>query len=279
MSKKNSLANVSRANTGIVLIALVCVVFAGYVNGVGSAETPGLVAGRRELEDIESVNKGSSWKRKLLIYLVFQAVVGVLAFEWAYSKVHRFREIDEERDQYYGAFRRQDAKHWARWKFYPGAMLTLTTRVILLFTGMVVLFFSISFLSIGHNFDKGPMPEGCRKRLIRSIYRACCGWGIFIAGMRTAVTYQDVDYSYYLGEGYKDKYRDIKKTSTLVCNHVSWLDALILIYIITPAFAPSSFFKTVPVFSTTCSVLDSIYIDRGADEATRQKTVNTILER
>ena len=97
--------------------------------------------------------------------------------------------------------------------------------------------------------------------------------------MTTSVTYQDVDYSYYLGDGYKSKYRDIKKTSTIVCNHVSWLDPLILIYIITPAFAPSAYFKTVPVFSTTCSVLDSIYIDRGADEVTRQNIVRTICDR
>ena len=90
-----------------------------------------------------------------------------------------------------------------------------------------------------------------------------------MAGMSTSVNYHDIDYSYYLGPSYKQNYKDVKKTSTLIVNHVSWLDALILIYIITPAFAPHIFFKTVPVFSTTCNVLDSIYIDRGADDASR----------
>ena len=47
---------------------------------------------------------------------------------------------------------------------------------------------------------------------------------VSIAG---TLTYQDVDYSYYLGEGYESRYKDIKKTSTIVCNHVSWLDPLI----------------------------------------------------
>lgn len=146
-------------------------------------------------------------------------------------------------------------------------------------TGFAVLFISISFLCIGHDFDKGPMPDGCRKRVIRYIYRACCGFGIFTAGMTTKVTYQDVDYSYYLGEGYKSRYKDIKKTSTIVSNHSSWLDCLILIYIVTPAFAPSSFFKTVPVFNKVCSVLDSIYINRGADEVSRANIVKTIVDR
>ena len=215
----------------------------------------------------------------LKVYIIVQAIIGLAAFEWAYWKVSRFREIDEEREEYFKAIARQDAPYWARWKFYPLAMFAFMTRVILLTTGLIVLFVSISFLCIGHDFDKGPMPDGCRKRLIKNIYRACCGFGIFIAGMTTNVTYQDVDYSYYLGDGYLSNYKDIKKTSTIVSNHVSWLDSLILIYIVTPAFAPSSFFKTVPVFNKTCSVLDSIYINRGADEVTRQNIVKTIVDR
>lgn len=91
--------------------------------------------------------------------------------------------------------------------------------------------------------------------------------------------YQDVDYSYYLGPGYQAKYKEIKKTSTIVSNHVSWLDSLILIYIVTPAFAPHIFFKSVPVFNKTCEVLDSIYIDRGADEISRAKIIKTIVDR
>jgi hypothetical protein len=205
----------------------------------------------------------------LLYYMIFQAVFGIVAFEWAYNKVYRFRQIDAEREEYFKAIKRQDAPYWARWKFYPGAMFTMLTRIVLLATGLIVLFVSIQLFCIGHNFDKGPMPDGFRKKLIHKIYRACCGFGIFLSGMTTSVVYQDVDYSYYLGNGYQSRYRNIKKTSTIVCNHVSWLDALILIHIITPAFAPSSFFKTVPVFSTTCSVLDSIYIDRGADDISR----------
>lgn len=38
----------------------------------------------------------------------------------------------------------------------------------------------------------------------------------------------DCDYTYWLGEGYKEKYRSIKKTSTVICNHVSWLDTICL---------------------------------------------------
>lgn len=141
----------------------------------------------------------------------------------------RFRKVDIARESYFSAVKRQDAPLWARWKFYPGAMFTLTTRVILLVASFIFLFLTISILCIGHNFDKGPIPDGFRKRLIKRIYSSTCGWGVFLSGMTTSVVHQEVDYSYYLGEGYQSNYKDIKKTSTLVCNHVSWLDPLILI--------------------------------------------------
>jgi len=37
----------------------------------------------------------------------------------------------------------------------------------------------------------------------------------------------DVDYTYYLGEGYKNKEKKIKKTSTIISNHVGFLDGYI----------------------------------------------------
>ena len=100
-----------------------------------------------------------------------------------------------------------------------------------------------------------------------------------MAGMSTTITEKDVDYSYYLGPDYKKGYKNIKKTSTIVSNHCSWLDSLILIKYITPAFAPTAYFLTVPIFGKVCSMLDSIFIDRGADEQGRQRVINTILER
>lgn len=48
--------------------------------------------------------------------------------------------------------------------------------------------------------------------------------------MRSKTIKRDTDYTYYLGPNYKDGYKPIVKTSTIVCNHVSWFDppALIL---------------------------------------------------
>jgi hypothetical protein len=68
----------------------------------------------------------------LLIYFGVQAVIGIVALEYAWAKTKRFREVDEERDSLYPCFRRTDAKNWSRWKFYPGAMFLFPTRLVLL---------------------------------------------------------------------------------------------------------------------------------------------------
>jgi hypothetical protein len=69
----------------------------------------------------------------LIIFLAAQAVIGIVAFEYAWSRTKRFRNVDERRDALYPNFRRNDAKNWARWKFYIGAMFFMPTRFILLF--------------------------------------------------------------------------------------------------------------------------------------------------
>ena len=52
------------------------------------------------------------------------------------------------------------------------------------------------------------------------LYCAVCG--LFTKGEEV-----DMDYSYWLGPDYKSKYKQgIKKTSTVVSNHVSWIDAM-----------------------------------------------------
>lgn len=91
------------------------------------------------------------------IYLIVQAVIGVLAFEYAWYKTKRYREVNEDRDSQYQAFCRQDAKNWSRFKFYPGAVLMMPSRIVLLLIDGMILTFIVTILSFGHDFRKGPM--------------------------------------------------------------------------------------------------------------------------
>ena len=67
-----------------------------------------------------------------------------------------------------------------------------------------------------------------------------------VAGMRTEYKTIDFDYSYYLGEGYKNT-KQTKKTTMLVSNHVSWVDTFIIVKYL--SFSPTGdhIFSTLPV--------------------------------
>jgi len=82
---------------------------------------------KREVEGIQS-----SYMLTVGLYFGVQAIIGVVALEYAWARTKRFREVDEKRDSMFPQFRRNDVSHWSRWKFYPGAMLLMPTRLFLL---------------------------------------------------------------------------------------------------------------------------------------------------
>jgi len=73
--------------------------------------------------------------------------------------------------------------------------------------------------------------------------------------------------------------RKIKRTSTIVCNHVSWLDAAVLIKNVRPAFAASAEFANAPLLATLINTIDSIYIPRGGSDESKAKALRTIGDR
>lgn len=73
-----------------------------------------------------------TWFKVVGIYLVVQAIIGFIGIEYTWYRTKRFRENNEERDERFPAFRRYDAVKWSRWKFYPGALLMMPTRIVML---------------------------------------------------------------------------------------------------------------------------------------------------
>jgi len=97
----------------------------------------------------------------------------------------------------------------------------------------------------------------------------CCSWFLVLNGIWSWKKKVDFDYSYYLGEDYIKKMKPIKKTSTIICNHVTWLDPVVLLVQVFPAFAPNEDLRRVPLVSNLIEALGSIYIPRGGTEEKR----------
>ena len=128
----------------------------------------------------------------------------MIAIEFAFYRSRRMRKEDEARDNKYPAYRRYDAKNWSRWQFYPGALLTMPTRILLLFIIIFNIIFWIFILSFGHDYSKGPMKKGCRKSCIKFFYICTTTFYAFLTGMFSSKKSIDFDYSYYLGPNYKE---------------------------------------------------------------------------
>jgi hypothetical protein len=169
------------------------------------------------------------------IYFGLQAVIGIILIEWSFKKNARFLKQDEARDKNYPAFRRYDSKNWKRWKFYPGAMLFMPTRAFIVVIAMPLMWLVNVPITWGHDFKKGPLKDGFRKSVVELVYKFYLRIMVAAAGMWTKKVHRDSDYTYYLGPNYKKGYKDIKRTSTMVSNHISWLDVLILMIYDVPA--------------------------------------------
>jgi len=75
---------------------------------------------------------GMSWSTFFMIYMVIQAIIGLLLFEWAWGKTARVRECPKSLNHKFHSFARLDAHKWRRWKLYPCALTTMPSRVVLM---------------------------------------------------------------------------------------------------------------------------------------------------
>jgi 1-acyl-sn-glycerol-3-phosphate acyltransferase len=139
----------------------------------------------------------------------------------------------------------------------------MPTRLILLLTTIAFMVTIVRILSLFHDFEKGPI-TGFRKRIITRIMHYMCIVILFICGLRYEKKHIEFDYSKYLGPDYKNDKRKSKYTSTIVTNHVSWLDSIILFCCFECSFAPSKEFKSVPGVGVLAQAIDCIFIPRGS---------------
>ena len=100
-------------------------------------------------------------------------------------------------------------------------------------------------------------------------------WNAFCRWERRSM---DFDYTKYLGPDYKKK-NEGKNASTIVANHMSWMDAFILTLIYQPSFCPMDGLRKTPGVGTVAQALNCVFIPRGSDAAVREKTLNIIKER
>ena len=227
----------------------------------------------------------STYFTPVVMYLIMQALFGIIAVEWAWKRTSRIREAhysqNSNLDERLRELQRLDAGKWARWKLYPGAILFMIPRGILLVLNAFLLILEFKIFMIGYDIKKQGLPikRGCRQKLINAFGRLHSKIMLFLIGMYSyEVKRDDVDYSYYLGPDYKQRMSK-SVPSTLVANHISFLDPIIFSSRLVPSFAPMESLSRTPVVSTLCNALGSLYIPRGVSQELRDRTLELIGER
>ena len=123
--------------------------------------------------------------KPLWIYLIVQAVLGIILVEFALSRFKRFMEQDEARDANFPAFRRYDAPHWNRLMFYPGAITILIPRILLFLVNLFLIVILINLALIGSSDETGQRKIGCRQNILNFIYHHCGKFLMFTCGFWT----------------------------------------------------------------------------------------------
>ena len=130
-----------------------------------------------------------------------------------------------------------------------------------------------------HDFSKGPLKNGCRRRMILFSLKMNAYIWIFVSGAFTQNNKIDYDYTKYLGPDYKSKYRPIERVPTMVGNHVSWLDSMVTTKYYELAFTLKSEMRNFPLFGTLAKVVDSIFISRGGTDEDRDQIIKQLCDR
>lgn len=206
--------------------------------------------------------------------LIVNALYGLLFFELAWRDTYRFRQVDEARDSLFPAFRRLDVKTWSRqkWRFYPGAMTLMPARALISLGSFALCCLILHFVMIGHDSKKPT--TGLREKLRKTLFWF---WNSIIPmAAFMSVKYQTIhyDYSYYLGEGYEQTQKLPKKASTVVSNHQSWMDNMILVSSpLSVAFAAKTETQKVWILSSMIKYTQGIFITRGGTKEEREKQI------
>jgi len=126
-------------------------------------------------------------------FLVLNACLGAFLFERAWANTKRQREVSEERDRHFPAWRRHDAPKWKKWQMYPFAVTILIPRLL---AGVCCLLLTViinNILMLGVDFKK-PIPTW-RRSISKVGYAVGCGLASLCFGMIAVPSFPATDYT------------------------------------------------------------------------------------
>jgi 1-acyl-sn-glycerol-3-phosphate acyltransferase len=154
----------------------------------------------------------------------------------------------------------------------------LPTRLFLFVFNLAFMVFQVRILCLCHNFEKKPL-SGCRKKVVFFVVKMYCQFMLWLGGIRVSSRKMDYDYTEYLGPDYKNDLKKSPFTSTIVSNHISWMDSIIMARVFRPSYTAKVELKSAPLLGTLGKCLNNIWMPRGRSDEAKKAALDAIIER
>ena len=154
--------------------------------------------------EAEVFERGWNWNSWYSYLLIINAICGIVCVEIAWARTSLFREMPEDFQNMFPAYRRVDTHKWRKWRCYIGGATVLLPRLIFGILLLLVLALCVKIAMIGQRFHKPIV--GCRKAIVLFFYKFTARSILLVTfwTWRCKETYCDpkkgeVDYTPYLG--------------------------------------------------------------------------------
>ena len=211
-------------------------------------------------------------------------LLGIALLEWTLKRMERTINFVEERDSQFPAFRRLDVKTLTRANLYPGTML-LFLRLITIVPVFIIMVIVMNLCYIGVSTGYAEPLSGMRRLIFNFFIKNLNLLLLYLFGYSPKHAYKtesEVDYSKYLGPNYRNEKFKGNRVSTVISNHIGFLD--ILMYGTCEdgrycAYTPAEFIAEVWLGLISTRVVQCIYMNRDSAKDGRDKTVEEIIQR
>jgi 1-acyl-sn-glycerol-3-phosphate acyltransferase len=119
---------------------------------------------------------------------------------------------------------------------------------------------------------KNPEFGPIRKTLLGTMTFICCRLHAFIGGLYWAkydyVSTEEGDYTKWLGPDWKPEWTG---ASTIVSNHVCWMDIVVSLAYFKASFVSKKSVRDMPGIGKIASAIDCLFLDRAATKEEKKK--------
>lgn len=185
----------------------------------------------------------------------------------------KFIEAANDKDlvKEYAEFLRTDTHLWS--VFRPRNMLpflTMYSRGVIALCCLFTLTCFVVILTIGVDLEN-PKIGPIRRMLICGVVHFFCRAILFVLGLfwikLDYVSTGEGDYSRWLGPDWKPSWDN---PSTIVSNHISWMDILVGLIYFCPSFLSKNSVRQYPGVGRIAIAIDCVFFDRGGSKEIKE---------